>query len=70
MSDPYGLQHPWYPVSACEMVVTDIDHSEGVAVDANGLIWCGGEEGQVYHCPAGSVRPEPLMVQAQAIGVI
>ncbi len=60
MSDPYGLQHPWYPVSACEMVVTDIDHSEGVAVDANGLIWCGGEEGQVYHCPAGSVRPEPI----------
>lgn len=25
-----------------------VDHPEGVAIDADGTIWCGGEEGQVY----------------------
>ncbi len=69
-NDPYGLRRPWYPASACEMTVTDIDHGEGVAVGVDGLIRCGGEEGQVYHCPPGSVRPDPIArLPGRALGV-
>ena len=28
-----------------------LDHAEGVAVDGDGSIWCGGEAGQVYRIP-------------------
>jgi gluconolactonase len=26
-----------------------VDHAEGIAVDAQGRLWCGGEAGQIYH---------------------
>lgn len=60
MHDSYGLQRPWISLTEGEIVVADIDHTEGVAWDDSGMLWCGGEEGQVYRCPPGSTRPVPL----------
>ena len=43
----------------CDGAVTEprLSHPEGVAVDANGYIWCGGELGQIYRiAPDGSSR--------------
>ena len=49
------------PLSACRVffdgMLTDpqLDHPEGVAVAADGSVWCGGERGQIYRIePDGS----------------
>ena len=40
-----------------ETVATDLDHPEGVAAGPNGLLYAGGEAGQIYRIEAdGSVR--------------
>lgn len=36
-----------------------IDHAEGLAIDEDGTVWCGGEEGQVYR---GRLEEEPEQV--------
>jgi gluconolactonase len=36
-----------------------IDHAEGLAIDDDGTVWCGGEEGQIYR---GSLDEEPAQV--------
>lgn len=36
-----------------------IDHAEGLAIDSDGAVWCGGEEGQVYR---GRLEKEPVLV--------
>src|SRR5579872_2929581 len=38
-----------------------VDHPEGLAIDLDGTIWCGGEEGQVYR---GQRDGEPTSVAA------
>lgn len=45
-------------VEDLRVVATGLDHPEGVAVDADGMVWCGGEAGQVYRVDArtGSVE--------------
>jgi len=35
-----------------------LDHAEGVAVQADGSVWCGGEAGQVYRIAPGSTSLE------------
>jgi gluconolactonase len=42
-----------------EVAWTGIDHSEGVAIDADGTVWAGGEEGQVYR---GRLDGEPRSI--------
>lgn len=48
------------PVSVlCDGSITEprLAHPEGVAVDADGHIWCGGEQGQIYRItPDGRTR--------------
>ncbi len=41
---PVGL----LPVEGVRRAVHGVDHSEGLAIEADGTIWSGGEEGQVY----------------------
>jgi sugar lactone lactonase YvrE len=36
-----------------------IDHAEGLAIDRDGTVWCGGEAGQVYR---GDLDGEPSVV--------
>lgn len=52
---------PLLPASAatvlCDGTLTDprLDHPEGLAVDRDGAVWCGGEQGQLYRIePDGS----------------
>ncbi len=43
------LDHPLIPVEAVEPVWFGlVDHVEDLAFEADGTVWCGGEEGQVY----------------------
>ena len=34
--------------ASIQQIWLGVDHAEGLAVAADGTIWCGGEEGQVY----------------------
>jgi gluconolactonase len=53
------LDEPLVPVSRVELAWSGIDHAEGLAVDADGTVWAGGEEGQVYR---GRLEEEPREV--------
>lgn len=33
-----------------------LDHAEGVAVAADGAVWCGGEQGQIYRIADGAIE--------------
>lgn len=46
-----------------------VDHSEGVAVDADGTIWCGGEEGQVYTCRLDADPREVARLDGHVFGI-
>lgn len=52
--------HAGAPMSVlCDGAVTEprLSHPEGVAVDAAGNIWCGGDRGEIYRvAPDGSTR--------------
>ena len=39
---------PMIAAASVEQLWYGIDHPEGVAIDVDGLIWCGGEDGQIY----------------------
>lgn len=39
---------PLYPISEVRIFASGLDHPEGVAADASGNIYAGGEAGQVY----------------------
>jgi len=54
----------------------EIDHAEGIAIDADGTIWCGGEEGQIYRIEPNSpcavvakIAGRPLGIALDASGV-
>ena len=54
------LGEPLIPAAAVEPVwFGQVDHVEDLAFDEHGLIWCGGEEGQVYR---GRLDGEPEIV--------
>lgn len=56
-------------LNAVTHVWAGIDHAEGVAIDSDGTVWAGGEEGQIYR---GSLDGEPEVVATvpgQALGV-
>ena len=43
----------------CDGAVTEprLSHPEGIAIDADGFVWCGGERGEIYRiAPDGSSR--------------
>jgi sugar lactone lactonase YvrE len=47
-----------------------LDHPECVAVDADGIIWCGGERGQVYRlAPDGSSLEEVACSGGFTLGI-
>jgi gluconolactonase len=50
------MDEPLVPVSRVELAWSGIDHAEGLAVDADAIVWAGGEEGQVYR---GRLEDEP-----------
>ncbi|MBS1881527.1 MAG: NHL repeat-containing protein [Actinobacteria bacterium] len=41
------------PSTACEVVATGLDHPECVAVGPDGVLYCGGEGGQIFRVDAG-----------------
>ena len=47
---------PLLPVELIELVWRGVDHAEGLAIDDDGVVWAGGEEGQVYR---GRLDGEP-----------
>ena len=44
-------------VDDIQTFVEGLDHSEGIAVDAQGIIWCGGEAGQIYRIDPADPKP-------------
>jgi gluconolactonase len=54
------LGEPLIPAAAVEPVWFGlVDHVEDLAFDEHGMVWCGGEEGQVYR---GRLEGEPEIV--------
>jgi gluconolactonase len=53
------LAEPLVPIEHIELAWRGIDHAEGLAIDADGTVWAGGEEGQVYR---GWLDAEPREV--------
>ena len=54
------LGEPLIPAAAVEPVWFGlVDHAEALAFDEHGMVWCGGEEGQVYR---GRLEGEPEIV--------
>ena len=48
---------PLIPLSHFRAFAEGLDHPEGLAFDANGVLWAGGELGQIYRIDArGRVR--------------
>ena len=39
---------PEVPIEAFEIFATGVDHPECIAFDSNGVLWAGGEAGQIY----------------------
>ena len=53
----FGM-HPQVSLQKFEMFAEGLDHPEGLAFDADGNLWTGGELGQIYKIsPKGKVRP-------------
>jgi gluconolactonase len=53
MIDP----EPLVPIDRFEIFAEGLDHPEGLAFDADGNLWAGGELGQIYRInPKGKVR--------------
>jgi streptogramin lyase len=54
------LGAPLIPTDAIEPVWFGlVDHAEDLAIEADGTVWCGGEEGQIYR---GRLDDEPEIV--------
>ena len=49
--------HPLIPLERFRTFAEGLDHPEGLAFDADGILWAGGELGQIYRiAPKGRVR--------------
>jgi sugar lactone lactonase YvrE len=64
------------PIDACRIfhdgTVTEprLLHPEGVAIDANGNVWCGGELGQIYRLsPDGAMLEEVASTGGFTLGI-
>ena len=67
---------PQLPLSACRIffdgMLSDpqLDHPEGVAVHADGSIWCGGERGQIYRIESdGSAMEQVATTNGFCLGL-
>ena len=48
---------PQIPLERFEVFAEGLDHPEGLAFDGDGVLWAGGEQGQIYRIsPKGKVR--------------
>jgi sugar lactone lactonase YvrE len=43
-----SISGPVLDLTAARIFCDGVDHAEGVAVHADGSVWCGGEAGQIY----------------------
>jgi len=56
-SIPDKLMRPLIPLERFRTFAEGLDHSEGLAFDADGTLWAGGELGQIYRIgPKGGIR--------------
>lgn len=52
-----SVMRPEIPIARFEVFAEGLDHPEGLAFDADGDLWAGGELGQIYRIsPKGKVR--------------
>ncbi len=52
-----GAMRPLIPLERFRTFAEGLDHPEGLAFDADGILWAGGEVGQIYRIgPTGRVR--------------
>lgn len=62
---------PGTPVVATEdirLVWAGIDHAEGLAIDDDGTVWCGGEDGQVYRGRLDAAPERVATVPGRTLG--
>lgn len=57
------------PTSAIATIWAGVDHAEDVAVQADGTLWCGGEEGQVYRGALDGAPDLVATLPGQVLGV-
>jgi gluconolactonase len=52
-----SMRHPLIPLARFRIFADGLDHPEGLAFDADGNLWAGGELGQIYRIdPKGQAR--------------
>lgn len=47
----------------------EIDHAEGIAIDTDGTIWCGGEDGQIYRIEPNSPCAVVATIGGRPLGI-
>jgi sugar lactone lactonase YvrE len=45
-----------------------VDHPEGLAIDPDAVVWCGGEEGQIYRAPLRDAPKQIAAVPGRPLG--
>jgi gluconolactonase len=63
-----ALAEPLVPVERIELAWWGIDHAEGLAIDGDGTVWAGGEEGQVYRGRLDGEPEEIARLPGRALG--
>lgn len=63
------LAEPLVPVDQIELAWSGVDHAEGLAIDDDGMVWAGGEEGQIYRGRLDGEPRELTRVPGRALGM-
>ena len=53
---------------AIDLLWHGVDHTEGLAIDVDSAVWCGGEEGQIYRAPLAAKLKQIAEVPGRPLG--
>src|SRR5437868_13936704 len=56
---PFAMNPPLIPIEHFEIFASGLDHPECLAFDRDGILWAGGEAGQVYRIDRDG-KPETI----------
>jgi gluconolactonase len=69
MSVGPATETPWRSVADIDIVMSDVDHVEGIALEPGGALWAGGEAGQVYRAEPGQGPQVIATLPGRTLGV-
>jgi len=60
---------PELPIEAFEVFARGIDHAECLAFDREGILWAGGEAGQIYRIPSDGAPQLVTSLESYSAGI-